>query len=295
MKKVILAGGTGFVGKYLKKEYENLGYEVKVIARNHGDLNWLDIAKITGELENSTLLINLAGKTVNCRYNEKNKAEIFSSRTETTEILGEAIKGCKYPPELWINSSTATIYRDARDRPMTEEDGDIGTGFSVEVAKKWEQTFHQFEFLATRQVALRMAIVLGKNGGVIEPFDNLVKFGLGGQQGDGEQMFSWIHIEDLFQIIRFIESNKHLNGVINCSSPNPINNRAFMETFRNVKNIPFGLPAPSLLLKIGAVIIGTETELLLKSRWVLPERLIQHGFEFKFPTIKKALTDILQK
>src|SRR5690606_40071749 len=161
MKKIILAGGTGSVGKYLKKAYLKLGDKVIVIARNNGELNWLDSAKIAAALENSTLLVNLAGKSVNCRYNEKNKAEIFSSRTETTNILGEAIKNCKNPPKLWINASTATIYRDARDRPMTESNGDIGTGFSVDVAKIWEKTFFQFELNQTRQVALRMAIVLG--------------------------------------------------------------------------------------------------------------------------------------
>lgn len=295
MKKIILAGGTGFVGKYLKKEYLKLGYKVIVIARNNGDLNWLDSAKIAAALENSTLLVNLAGKSVNGRYNEKNKAEIFSSRTETTNILGEAIKNCKNPPELWINASTATIYRDARDRPMTEKDGEIGTGFSVEVAKKWEHAFFNFEMFKTRQVTLRMAIVLGKDGGVIEPFDNLVRFGLGGQQGDGKQMFSWIHIEDLYRIIRFIELNKNRNGVYNCSAPHPITNNTFMRTFRQVKKISFGLPALALLLRIGAAIIGTETELLLKSRWVLPERLMQHGFEFRYPTITEALTDILKK
>lgn len=295
MKKVILAGGTGFVGKYVKKEYEKLGYVVIVIARSGGDIDWTGKSKIITELEESTLLINLAGKSVNCQYTKQNKAEIFSSRTETTNILGEAIKNCKNPPKLWINASTATIYRDARDRPMTESNGDIGTGFSVDVAKIWEKTFFQFELNQTRQVALRMAIVLGRDGGVVVSFDNLVKVGLGGKQGDGKQMFSWIHIEDLFRIIRFIELNKNVDGVLNCSAPNPITNDAFMQTFRKVKNMPIGIPSPTWMLKIGALMIGTETELLLKSRWILPEKLIQYGFEFKFPNIEKALKDVLKK
>ncbi|MBL0263610.1 MAG: NAD-dependent epimerase/dehydratase family protein, partial [Leptospiraceae bacterium] len=207
-KKIVLAGGTGFVGKYLKTKFSELGYEVKIISRQNDSIQWDDISSIVDALDNSEMLINLAGKSVDCRYNKKNKEEILKSRTETTRILGEAILKCKNPPELWINSSTATIYRHAQDRPMTESGGEIGSGFSVGVATQWEKTFFDFQLPKTRQVALRMAIVLGKEGGVMTPFKNLVRFGLGGKQGDGNQMFSWIHIEDLFTIIRFLQSNK---------------------------------------------------------------------------------------
>ena len=292
-KKIVLAGGTGFVGKYLKTKFTDLGYEVKIISRQSESIQWNDLNSISEALENSEMLINLAGKSVDCRYNKKNKEEILNSRTETTRILGEAILKCKNPPELWINSSTATIYRHAQDRPMTESAGEIGSGFSVGVATQWEKVFFDFKLSKTRQVALRMAIVLGKDGGVMIPFKNLVRFGLGGKQGSGNQMFSWIHIEDLFGIIQFVQANKKMEGAYNCSAPNPVSNEILMRSLRQAMNIKFGLPSPKFLLEIGAFIIRTETELILKSRWVIPERLMKAGFQFQFSTIDDALRNIL--
>ncbi|WP_367329931.1 TIGR01777 family oxidoreductase [Sphingobacterium multivorum] len=295
MHKIVIAGGTGFVGQYLSERFQTLGYQVIVIGRRQGNILWTDRSGISDALENAEMLINLAGKSVNCRYNEKNKAEIFSSRTKTTTILGELIAGSTNPPKLWLNSSTATIYRHAEDRPMTESSGEIGTGFSVDVAKLWEKTFFDFKLEKTRQVALRMAIVLGADGGVILPFKNLVRAGLGGIQGNGQQYFSWIHIEDLFQIILFLKDHAHMDGVVNCAAPHPVTNKTFMATFRQVMNCKIGLPSPKWLLEIGAAFIGTETELLLKSRWVLPEKLENSGFTFRFPSISSALQDILQR
>jgi len=176
---------------------------------------------------------------------------------------------------------------------MTEDKGDIGKGFSVDVATKWEKTFFDFHLKQTRQVALRMAIVLGRNGGVIKPFLNLVRFGLGGRQENGKQMFSWIHIADVFNIIRFVMEHKELNGVYNCSAPNPVTNEVLMDTFREKTKTRIGLPSPAWLLKMGAVIINTETELILKSRWVIPERLLQAGYKFRYPFIEGALENIL--
>ena len=249
-KKIVLAGGTGFVGKYLKTKFSELGYEVKIISRQNNSIQWTDLISIQEAIDNSEMLINLAGKSVDCRYNKKNKEEILRSRAETTKILGDIILKCKNPPELWINSSTATIYRHAEDRPMTESDGEIGSGFSVSVAKEWEKTFFDFRLPKTRQVALRMAIVLGKDGGVMIPFKNLVRFGLGGKQGNGNQMFSWIHIADLFGIIQFLQSNKKMTGAYNCSAPNPVSNETLMQSLRQAMNVKFGLPSPKLLLKI---------------------------------------------
>lgn len=294
-KKIVIAGGTGFVGKYLTKQFSNLGYQVIIISRQKENIQWQDTAGIINALENSEMLINLAGKSVDCRYNEKNKTEILKSRTETTKALGEAILKCNNPPELWINSSTATIYRHAEDRPMTENKGEIGKGFSVDVATSWEKSFFSFQLPNTRQVALRMAIVLGKDGGVMKPFINLVRFGLGGKQGNGNQMFSWIHIEDLFNIILFFHSHCELKGVFNCSAPNPIDNKTLMKTFRQAMKTKIGLPSPVWLLKIGAIIIKTETELILKSRWVVPEKLLEAGYAFKYPTIETAISNILNK
>ena len=292
-KKIVIAGGTGFVGKYLTKQFDNLGYQVIIISRQKENIQWNDKTGIINALENSELLINLAGKSVDCRYNEKNKTEILKSRTETTKALSEAILKCSNPPELWINSSTATIYRHAEDRPMTESKGEIGKGFSVDVATSWEKSFFSFQLPQTRQVALRMANVLGKDGGVMKPFKNLVHYGLGGIQGNGKQMFSWIHIEDLFNIILFFHSHKGLKGVFNCSAPNPVDNKTLMKSLRQAMKVKIGLPSPTWLLKIGAVIIKTETELILKSRWVVPEKLIESGYTFKFPTLETAIKNIL--
>lgn len=293
-KRVVLAGGTGFIGKYFKEKFNDLGYEVKIISRQSSHITWDNKSEIVEALENSEMLINLAGKSVNCRYNSKNKEEILMSRIVTTEILGNSIIECKNPPLLWINSSTATIYRHAEDRPMTEEQGEFGSGFSVEIAKAWESSFFAFQFPKTRQVALRMAIVLGEDGGVMNPYKNLVRFGLGGVQGSGSQRFSWIHVEDLFHILLFLREKEEVSGVFNCSAPHPITNRELMDNLRKAMNRKIGLPSPKWMLEIGAFLIRTETELILKSRWVIPERLEREGYKFKINTIEKALQQILK-
>lgn len=292
-KKVVIAGGTGFIGSYLSAGFQTMGYDVIIISRKQQHIHWSDHPAITKALENAVMIVNLAGKSVDCRYNEKNKKEILQSRTETTRVLGESILKCKEPPALWINASTATIYRHAEDRAMTENNAEIGKGFSVDVATTWERTFFSFHPEHTRQVALRMAIVLGKGGGVMKPFMNLVRVGLGGKQGNGKQMFSWIHIEDVFNIIKFINENKQLTGVFNVSSPNPITNQSLMKTFRSATNTRIALPLPRWLLKTGAALINTETELILKSRWVIPQKLLEAGYTFKYPTLDLAVENIL--
>ena len=294
MKKIVIAGGTGFIGKYLHTKFEALHYKIVIISRQKGYTSWNDQQQIIEALNEAELLINLAGKSVNCRYNEKNKTEILNSRTETTKLLGEAIQRCTKPPQLWINAGTATIYRHAEDRPMTESSGEIGKGFSVEVAKAWEKAFFDFQLPDTRQVFLRIAIILGKDDGVMKPFTNLVRFGLGGRQGSGKQMFSWIHIEDLFNIILFLMQHRELEGIFNCSAPNPVTNKTFMQKLREAMGIKIGLPSPKWLLELGAIFIKTETELVLKSRWVLPEKLLQHGYKFLYPTLDKALPGLVK-
>jgi uncharacterized protein (TIGR01777 family) len=293
MKKIVLAGGTGFLGSFLASKFKERGDEVIIISRKNGDVSWNDKEAIIDALNNTEVVINLAGRTVDCRYNEKNKREILESRIETTKAIGEAIQKCAHPPGLWINSSTATIYRYAEDRPMTEANGEIGTGFSVNVATQWEKIFFDCKLPATRKVALRMAIVLGKEGGAIQPMKRLTQLGFGGKQGKGSQMFSWIHIEDVYQITLFLMQHENLNGVFNCSSPSPVKNETFMKTLRTALNKKLGLPVPRWLLRIGAVLIRTETELILKSRWVVPDRLLKSGYSFTFPSLQKALEEII--
>ena len=294
-KKIILAGGSGFIGTYLKKYFVNEGYEVIIISRQPGSVQWTNQDALTKALEGAEMLINLAGKSVDCRYNDKNKAEILHSRVDTTTILGNCIGKCNQKPKLWINSSTATIYRHAEDRPMTESTGEIGNGFSVGIATQWEAAFFHFNYPECRQVALRIAIVLGENGGVMSPLKNLVRLGLGGKQGTGNQRFSWIHIEDLKNIICYLQAHEDMHGIYNCSSPNPSINKILMQELRKAMHVPFGLPTPKWLLKIGAVLIRTETELVLKSRWVLPEKLLAHGFRFTHTNLAEALKDFIKK
>lgn len=292
-KKVVLAGGTGFIGKYLAEYFSGEGYQVILIARSAGAVSWTDQQGIVDALEDAEMLINLAGKSVDCRYNEKNKTEILLSRTETTNALGEALQKCQRPPELWFNSSTATIYRHAEDRPMTERQGEIGKGFSVHVATSWEKALFDFKLPNTRLVALRIAVVLDEHAPVMVPLKRLVRFGLGGHQGNGQQMFSWIHIEDLKNIILFIQKNKSMTGAYNCAAPNPVKNQVFMKELRHAMGAPFGLPSPKWLLEVGAVLIRTETELILKSRWVIPEKLVESGFSFKYETIDQAFANVI--
>jgi len=292
-KKIVIAGGTGFIGNYLSRRFVENGYSVVIVSRDKKHINWNDEQALIAALEGAEILINLAGKSVDCRYNEKNKTAILQSRLQTTRVLGEAILKCKNPPPLWINSSTATIYRHAEDRPMTEAAGEIGSGFSVNVATNWEATFFSFQLPCTRQIALRMAIVLGRGGGALQPLVQLVRFGMGGKQGKGNQLFSWIHIEDVFNIILFLQAHKELYGVFNCSSPHPVDNKTLMQTLRQVMKVKRGIPLSEWLLTIGAIIIQTETELILKSRWVIPERLLGADYAFRFPGLAGALQNII--
>ena len=303
--KVVIFAANGYIGNVLVDYYSNKGAEVFAITRRHSgftagvqnllwdgrtlDKNW------SQSLEKADLVINLAGKSVNCRYNEKNKKEIFDSRTFATEVIAKAIQQCINPPVLWVNSASATIYRHAEDRPMDELTGEIGSGFSVEVCKKWEKTFFDAQTLNTRKIALRMAIVLGSKDGVFLRLQNLVKFGLGGKQGNGKQMFSWIHDKDLCRLFDFLVENKQLEGVYNAAAPGPVSNENIMATIREAMHMSIGLPAPKWLLEIGAVLIGTETELIFKSRWVVPVKLLQAGFNFEFPDIKEAVRNIVKK
>ena len=315
-KKIVIAGGTGFIGIELIN-YFSAENEVIVLTRGKANvktnsyglaadkqINSSNIQYVlwdaknrglwTKELEAADLLINLCGKTVNCRYTKRNKQEILDSRTQTTAALGEAIQKCVSPPKLWINASSATIYRHATDKAQDEYTGEIENDFSVQVCKQWEQTLFGFRTPFTRKVALRMAVTLGNNG-VIVPYFNLIKFGLGGRQGCGMQMYSWVHIYDTCRIIDWLYEHKEMEGIYNCSSPNPISNKEFMETLRRVTGSKFGLPAYEWMLRLGAALIGTETELVLKSRWVVPTKLLQSGFTFKYEQIENAFTQIVNE
>ena len=297
--KVVIAGGTGFIGRHLVNRYVKNGHDVTIISRKDDDttpgevVKWTDDLNLKRVLDHADLLINMSGKSVDCRYHDRNKREILRSRVDTTNKLNQIISALNNPPKLWINSSTATIYRHADDRPMTEEDGEIGTGFSVDVATKWEKTFFQGGNSSTRKVALRTAIVLGHGGGAYQHFKMLAKIGFGGPQGNGRQMVSFVHIEDVFRAIEFIRTSPTQFDIYNLSAPNPVTNSVFMRSFRQLLGVKYGLPIYSWMLTIGAFFLRTETELLLKSRWVLPERLESEGFTFKHPNITSAISQLI--
>jgi uncharacterized protein (TIGR01777 family) len=302
--KIILAGGTGFVGQYLQSYFAPKTQQVIVLCRKEipakGNIQYLrwdgqSIGPWAAALEGADMLINLTGKSVNCRYTPKNKQAIFDSRTDSTKVLGEAVKQLASPPLVWFNASSATIYRHAEDRPHTEENGEYHNDFSVQVCKKWEQAFDAIALPQTRKVVLRMAIVLGQKDGVVKRFQKLTQAGLGGPQGSGRQYFSWIHEKDLARLLEFIYAHPNLSGVFNCAAPAPVKNEVLMQTFQQLLHPPFALGSPVWLLRLGAVLIGTETELLLKSRWVLPARLTQEGFEFEYPDLRLALQACLSQ
>lgn len=300
--KIILAGGAGSLGTKLAEYYSDKAKEIVILSRkpkaSQGNIRTVVWdAKTAGdwvtELDGSDILINLCGKNVNCRYTEKNKAEILSSRLIPTRLLGEVIAKAENPPALWLNAASATIYRHAEDRPQNEETGEIGYGFSIDVCKQWEQTLFEQQTPETRKVALRIGIVLSRNGGAFPALCNLVKFGLGGKQGDGRQYVTWVHEQDVAAITEWTYDHPEINGAVNVTSPNALPNTDVMRIIRDTYGIPVGLPSPKWLLEIGAAIIGTETELVLKSRWVYPKLLLDSGYQFQYPEAAHAIHDLL--
>lgn len=303
MQKLVIAAGTGFLGQILVNHFSDVFQEIIILTRGKSKIknrvkyvNW-DAKTLTGwekVLENADVLINLAGKSVDCRYTPENKKEILDSRIDSTAILNEAVLGCINAPKHWLNSSTSTIYRFSLDKQMDETTGEIGDDFSMNVAKTWEKTFFEVETRRTLKTALRTSIVLGKNGGAFIPIKTLAKIGFGGKQGNGNQYISWIHEKDFALAISFI-IQKQITGIVNIVSPKPIANQDFMATLRKIIKMPIGIPIPEFLLKIGAKFIKTETELVLKSRNVIPKRLQENGFQFEYDTLEKAIKNLTSK
>jgi len=300
MKKLIIAGGTGFLGQALCRELTKEFDRIVVLSRSkhkqESNITYLTWdAETFGdwcrELEGATAVINLCGKSVDCRYTEKNKALIFSSRLNSTRLIAQAISQCNTPPLVWINGASATIYRHSETQKMTESSGEIGSGFSVEVCKAWEHLVEEAELPHTRKINLRLAMVLGTSGGVYPELMKVVKRGLGGTMGKGTQQMSWIHVSDFCRMVLWLINKPDAQGVYNCVAPMPVINKRLMQLLRKKAGRMFGLPASELLLTIGAFVIGTETELILKSRYAYPERALKEGFVFNFETIDQSLAD----
>ncbi|MGA7921916.1 MAG: TIGR01777 family oxidoreductase [Candidatus Acidiferrales bacterium] len=310
--RIVLPGGSGQVGTIIARHVHAQGYDVVVLARNLKRAPWravqwdgATLGRWTGELENADVVINLAGRSVNCRYNDSNRREIKESRIRTTRLVGEAISRSAHAPRIWMNASTATIYRDAYDRPMDEATGELGGReqnvpsswrFSIDVATSWEEAFFSWSTPGTRKIALRSAMVMSPGpDGIFDTLLSLVRHRLGGTSGSGRQFVSWIHEHDFLRAIEYLIINDSLDGAVDIASPNPIPNADFMALLRKAWGARVGLPATALMLELGAVFLRTETELILKSRRVVPGRLLANGFQFDFPTWDIAAFDLVKR
>lgn len=310
--RIVIPGGSGQVGHILGRHFQAGGHEVVVLSRRVETAPWPVVlwdgetrGKWTSVLEGSDVCINLAGRSVNCRYNPKNRRAIYESRVRSTRLLNEVIASLSHPPVVWINASTATIYRHALDRAMDDETGELGGNepgapdtwnFSIEVAKAWEEAFFETATPRTRKVAIRSAMTFSPDrGGVFDVFLRLVRLGLGGTQGPGNQFVSWIHEADFARAIDWLIGREEFTGTVNVAAPNPIPNRDFMRLLREAWGYRVGLPAPRWMLEIGTFLMRTESELVLKSRRVVASRLRDSGFTFLFPEWAEAARDLVNR
>lgn len=307
--RIVLAGGSGQVGTMLARHFQNLGHHVCVLSRNTYPAPWRvaswdaqTIGPWISEICGAHAVINLAGRNVNCRYNAANRRAILESRVNSTKAIAEAIQRTAAPPHLWLNASTATIYRHSLDRDMDEMAGELGGNepgaaknwkFSIEVAQRWEAAFFESVTPATRKIALRSAMTMSPDaGGIFDVLLRLVRFRLGGAAAGGQQYVSWIHEADFLGAIEFLVRHEELTGVVNVSAPQPLPQRDFMRVLRNAWGTRVGLPATKSMLALGALLLRTEPELILKSRRVVPGRLLNAGFQFQFPTWRTAAQDL---
>lgn len=315
--RIVIPGGSGQLGQILASHFQEHGHHVTVLTRGPYTAPWQTvhwdgaaIGPWTEHLEGADVCINLAGRSVNCRCHAANREAIYNSRIATTRLLNRVILNLADPPKVWMNASTATIYRHALDRPMDEATGEFGGNelisalrrapdtwnFSIRVAKDWEAAFFESSTPRTRKIALRSAIVFAPlAGNAFTIFSNLVRAGLGGSHGNGHQFVSWIHDTDFARAIEFLIARDDLDGPINLASPNPLPNREFMTLLREAWEMPNGLPLPSPILAIGALLLRTETELVLKSRRVIPTRLLEAGFRFDYENWPAAAEDLVYR
>lgn len=307
--KIVIPGGSGQVGTVLAEAFHQRGDEVVVLSRTPANTPWRvvtwdgeTLGDWTSEIDGADTVINLAGQSVNCRYTPENRRVIIDSRVKSTRVLGEAITAASRPPRVWLQASTATVYAHRYDAPNDEATGIIGGSeakapdtwrFSIDVVTKWERELNAARTPQTRKVLMRSAIVMSPGAG--GPFDmllRLVRFGLGGRAGDGRQYVSWIHDQDFVSAVLWLIAHEELDGPVNLAAPNPLSNSSFMQNLREAWGISFGLPATELMLEIGAFVLRSETELILKSRRVVPTRLLESGFVFQFPNWAEAARDL---
>ena len=307
--KVVVPGGSGQVGGILARSFAAAGDDVVILGRSSSDhpgrfVQWdaHTLGQWAGELDGADVVINLAGRSVNCRYTKANRREIVDSRVNSTRVIGEAIAAASNPPSVWLQASTATIYAHRYDAANGELTGVLGGDepgapdtwqFSIDVAKRWEAALAAAETPHTRKVELRSAMTMSPDrDGIFDVLLGLVRRGLGGKAGDGRQYVSWIHHGDFVSSVRWLIDRDHLVGPVNLAAPEPLPNAEFMQILRAAWGRSVGLPATRWMLELGAIAMRTETELVLKSRRVVPERLLEDGFSFEFPTWEVAARDL---
>jgi uncharacterized protein (TIGR01777 family) len=309
--KIVITGGTGQVGQILMRAFVADGHEVVILSRARGGLPVRTVVwdgcspgLWRHELEGCDVVINLAGRSVNCRYHRRNRAEIMNSRVDSTRAIGTAIEQCESPPRVWLQASTATIYSHRFDAPNNEISGNIGGTehgvpdtwkFSIDVARAWEEAAQSFTLSVTRLVLLRSAMTMSPDsGGIFDTLLNLVRHGLGGTCGNGRQFVSWIHEFDFVAAVRWLIEHA-LDGPVNVTSPHPVPNAEFMRTLRRAWGTSVGFRANRWMLELGAILMRTETELILKSRRVVPTRLLEAGFQFQYPHWSAAAAELCQR
>ena len=310
--RIVLPGGTGQVGTLLARAFHADGHDVVVLSRRPTSAPWRVAAwdpRMVGpwvsELDGADVVVGLAGRNVNCRYTPENRRAIFDSRVETTRVLGQAMARCTRPPALWLQASTATIYSHRFDAPNDEVSGVIGGRevdapmswrFSIEVATSWERAATDNVTSATRLVLMRSAMVMSPDrGGIFAMLRRLARLGLAGSVAGGGQYVSWVHDRDFVRSLYWLIEHPGLSGVVNIASPNPLPWRDFMRALRRAVYVPIGLPATRAMLEIGTWALGTESELVLKSRRVVPRRLLESGFTFEYPEWPVAVKELVAR
>ena len=310
--KVVMPGGSGQIGTLLARSFQRGGHEVVVLSRSPRPAPWrvvswdgVTLGPWARELDGSDVVINLAGRNVNCRYTAKNRQEILRSRVDSTRVVGSAIAESAQPPRAWLQASTATIYAHRLDAPNDERRGVFGGTeadapstwrFSIDVARAWEAAFDETTLPSTRKVALRSAVVMSRDAGVaFSTLLRLARLGLGGRAGTGRQFMSWIHDADFAAAVLWIIEHEELAGVVNVAAPNPLPNEQFMAALRRAAGIPIGLPSVTWMVELGSFLMRTESELILKSRRVVPTRLLESGFSFAFPSWPEAAADLVRR
>jgi len=314
--RIVIPGGSGQVGRMLAQYLQERGHFVTVLTRGPYSAPWQTVhwdgqhvGPWVDTLEGADVCIHLSGRNINCRYTAKNKKELYDSRIGPTRLLGHVIAGLSDPPLLWMNASSASIYRHSTDRDMDEATGAIGGGemisahrrapakwdWTIQLIKDWEAALFNAPTPRTRKIAMRTSLLFNAApGSVFAVLSKLVRFGLGGTQGNGRQYVSWMHELDYARAVEFLIAHESIEGPVNLAAPHPLPNREFMTVLRDAWDVPNGLPAPAALMKVGMFFLRTEPELVLKSRRVVPGKLLNAGFEFDFPEWPQAAEDLVR-